>query len=96
VTTRLSPKASPLDLTASLDEVAIYILTKSSSRLCQTTKWTRALHTMVRLSQAIPTPVFDCLQYASMEGKAWEIWLHAIMSGRQRVDPEGVVPDGES
>ena len=51
---------------------------------------------MVRLSQAIPTPVFDCLQYASMEGKAWEIWLHAIMSGRQRVDPEGVVPDGES
>jgi len=50
---------------------------------------------MVRLSQTIPTPVFDRLQYASMEGKAWEIWLHTIMSGRQRVDPQGVVPDGE-
>ena len=59
-------------MTASLDKVAVYIPTKSSSRLCQTTKWTRALHTMVRLSQTIPTPVFDHLQYASMEGEGLE------------------------
>jgi len=25
--------------------------------------------------------------------KAWEIWSHAVMSGRQRVDTQGVVPD---
>jgi len=25
--------------------------------------------------------------------KAWEIWSHAFMSGRQRVDTQGVVPD---
>ena len=23
-----------------------------------------------------PPPVFDCLQYTNMEGKAWEIRLH--------------------
>ena len=25
--------------------------------------------------------------------KAWEIWSHAVMSGRQRVDIQGAVPD---
>ena len=33
-----------------------------------------------------PPPVFDCLQYANMGGKAWEIWSRAVISGRQKVD----------
>jgi len=32
------------------------------------------------------------LQYANMEGKAWEIWSSVVMSGRQRIDtPETVI-----
>ena len=30
-----------------------------------------------------PSTVFDGLQYASVEKKAWEIWSCAVMSGRQ-------------
>ena len=29
-------------------------------------------------------------------GKAWEIWSRAVMSVRQKVDTQGVVPDEES
>jgi len=43
-----------------------------------------------------PRPLFDCLQYANMEGKAWEIWSHPVTSGRQMVDTRGAVPDVES
>jgi len=43
-----------------------------------------------------PSPVFDCLQYANTGGKAWEIWSRAVMSGRQKVDTRGAVPNKES
>jgi len=43
-----------------------------------------------------PPPVFDHLQYANMEGKAWEIWSRAVMSGRQMVDTRGVVPNSSN
>jgi len=37
-----------------------------------------------------PPPAFDCLQYATRRGKAWEIWSHVVLSGRQRVDSREV------
>ena len=48
------------------------------------------------VSRLFPPPVFDHLQYVSMEGKAWEIWSHAVTLGRQMVDTHGVVPSKES
>ena len=33
-----------------------------------------------------PLPAFDCFQYEIRRGKAWEIWSHVMMSGRQMVD----------
>jgi len=41
---------------------------------------------LLALFQAFPPPVFDCLQCAIQKGKAWEMWLCAVTSGRQRVD----------
>ena len=43
-----------------------------------------------------PPPVFDRLQYANTEGKAWEIWSCAVTSGRQKVDTRGAVPDSSN
>ena len=36
--------------------------------------------------------LFACSMQIQRE-KAWEIWLHAVTSGRQRVDKQGAVPD---
>jgi len=41
-----------------------------------------------------PPPVFDCLQYVIMEGKAWGDLV--TCAGRQRVDTWEAVPDRES
>ena len=37
-----------------------------------------------------PPPEFDCFQYANT---AWEVWSHALTSGRQTVDAQRVVPN---
>ena len=46
--------------------------------------------------RAFPPPVFDCLQYANTEEEGLGDWSHAVMSVRQKVDTQGVVPDEES
>ena len=46
--------------------------------------------------RAFPPPVFDCLQYANMEREGLGDWSRAVMSVRQKVDTQGVVPDEES
>ena len=43
------------------------------------------------IPRPFPSLAFDCLQYANTEGEAWEIWSHAISSGRQRVVTWGAV-----
>jgi len=45
------------------------------------------------IPRQFPPSVFDRLQYANMEGKAWEIRSCVVTSGRQRVDRWGVVPN---
>jgi len=44
------------------------------------------------IPRLFPPPVFNCLQYANMEGEGLEIWSRVVTSGRQRVDTRGVVP----
>ena len=39
-----------------------------------------------------PPPVFDRLQCANTEGKAWEIWSCAVTSCRQKIDTQGRCP----
>ena len=50
------------------------------------------------IPRLFPPPILDCLQYwyANMGGKAWEIWSHVVMSGRQRVDTWGAGPDSNN
>ena len=51
---------------------------------------------MCYIPRPFPPPVFDRLQYANTEGEGWEIWSHAVTSGRQMVDTQGAVPDSSN
>ena len=42
---------------------------------------------------AIPTSSICLCGMQIQREKAWEMWSHAVTSGRQRVDKQGVVPD---
>ena len=52
------------------------------------------LHSLI--PRLFPPPVFDRFQHEIRWGKAWEIWSHAVLSGRHMVDTRRVVPNEES
>ena len=55
-------------------------------------RWHDTRIVAILIPRPFPSPVFDCLQYANMEGKAWEIWSRVVMPGRWRVDTRGWRP----
>ena len=52
------------------------------------------MHSLI--PRTFPPPVFDHFQYEIRQGKAWEIWSHAVPSSRHMVDIWRAVPSEES
>jgi len=64
--------------------------------ICQSHRFVLVWCVCSLVPRAFPPPVFDCLQYANMEGEGLGDWSCAVMSVRQKVDTRGVVPNEES
>ena len=90
------------------EQLALYAAASSSNRH-SLAEWITiqaglavALVESVQYSTLASFPGRSHLQYLiaySMQirrGKAWEIWSHAVMSGRQTADTRGVVPDSSN